>query len=114
MQPFTNKQLAEAVCLARLLAGYDAVRIPEKRRGDWLWWRGELNDPRSTARDSACWALAFLSATKLHLHGMRSCLSVCTQGVALHGARSHKEQGVPRRLTTKQICGGKNTKFKIN
>ena|SRR6516225_384843 len=38
MQPFTNTQLAQAVGLARVLAGYDEARIPDERRfwcGDW-------------------------------------------------------------------------------
>ena len=32
MQPFTNLQLAQAVCLARLLAECDSDRIPDERR----------------------------------------------------------------------------------
>ena len=32
MQPFTNIQLAQAVCLAMLLAGRDDARIPNARR----------------------------------------------------------------------------------
>ena len=32
MQPFTNIQLAQAVCLAMLLAGRDDARIPSERR----------------------------------------------------------------------------------
>jgi len=32
MQPFTNKQLAQAVGLARLLADYDAFSILDERR----------------------------------------------------------------------------------
>ena len=32
MQPFTEIQLAQAVCLARLLAAYNEARIPEGRR----------------------------------------------------------------------------------
>jgi hypothetical protein len=32
MQPFTNIQLAKAVCLAQLLAGRDDARIPNERR----------------------------------------------------------------------------------
>jgi hypothetical protein len=32
MQPFTNLQLAQAVGLARLLADYDALSIPEESR----------------------------------------------------------------------------------
>jgi hypothetical protein len=32
MQPFRNLQLAEVVCLARLLADYDTDRIPDERR----------------------------------------------------------------------------------
>ena len=35
MQPFTNTQLAQAVGLARVLAGYDEARIPDERRF-WL------------------------------------------------------------------------------
>ena len=32
MQPFTNLQLAQALCVARVLADYDAVCIPDERR----------------------------------------------------------------------------------
>jgi hypothetical protein len=32
MQPFTNLQLAQALCLARALAENDADRIPDERR----------------------------------------------------------------------------------
>jgi hypothetical protein len=32
MQPFTNIQLAQAVCLAQLLASRDDARIPNERR----------------------------------------------------------------------------------
>jgi hypothetical protein len=32
MQPFTNTQLAQAMCLARVLVHYDEVRIPDERR----------------------------------------------------------------------------------
>ena len=32
MRPFTNLQLAQALCVARVLADYDAVCIPDELR----------------------------------------------------------------------------------